>query len=74
LFLLQNCPKSLKSPVDRNGRHADSCRIAAEMLRPHSAEREEAQLRPAESEVPGVQINSPIITENLPANLILSCH
>ncbi len=47
-----------QKPVDCSGRHEDSSGIAAEMLRPRSAQREEAQLRPAESEVPGTEINT----------------
>ncbi len=47
------------NPVDWSARHVDSCGIAAAKLRPRSAEREEAQRRPAESEVPGTEINSP---------------
>jgi hypothetical protein len=60
--ILTNCAmaKRLEEPVDWSARHVDSCGIAAEMLRPHSAQREEAQLRPAESEVPGTEINTPL--------------
>jgi hypothetical protein len=54
------CPKTNEKPANWSARHVDSCGIAAEMLRPHSAQREEAQLRPAESEVPGTEISSPI--------------
>jgi hypothetical protein len=57
VVVIRELPFNFLSPVDWSGRHADSCGIAAEMLRPHSAEREEAQLRPAEGEVPGTQIN-----------------
>jgi hypothetical protein len=48
------------NPVDWSGRHVDSCGIAAAELRPRRRDDEEAQRRPAESEVPGTQINSPL--------------
>jgi hypothetical protein len=52
-------------PVDWSGRHADSCGIAAAKLRPRmSASEEEAQRRPAESEVPGTEINILITKRN----------
>ncbi len=47
------------SPADWSGRHVDSCGIAAAELRPRRRDDEEAQRRPAESEVPGTQISSP---------------
>jgi hypothetical protein len=56
-----NLTQSIKSPVNWSARHADSCGKAAAMLRPRSAQREEAQRRPAESEVPGTEMNSPIL-------------
>jgi hypothetical protein len=48
-----------RSPADWSGRHVDSCGIAAAELRPRRRYDEEAQRRPAESEVPGTQISSP---------------
>ncbi|AGX02499.1 hypothetical protein N288_02675 [Bacillus infantis NRRL B-14911] len=66
------CPKIFGKPANWSARHVDSCGIAAEMLRPHSAQREEAQLRPAESEVPGTEISSPILIAILiPQNKIV---
>ncbi|EAR65763.1 hypothetical protein B14911_00795 [Bacillus sp. NRRL B-14911] len=47
--------------VDWSGRHEDSCGIAAAELRPRRRYDEEAQRRPAESEVPGTEINIPLV-------------
>ncbi len=60
--------QSIKNPVNWSARHADSCGKAAAMLRPRSAQREEAQRRPAESEVPGTEINSPYYRQHLTHN------
>jgi hypothetical protein len=57
--------QSIKNPVNWSARHVDSCGKAAAMLRPRSAQREEAQRRPAESEVPGTEINSPYYRQPL---------
>jgi hypothetical protein len=59
-FCNGNLPKKFNEPVDWSARHADSCGIAAAELRPRRRYDEEAQRRPAESEVPGTEINSPI--------------
>jgi hypothetical protein len=68
--------KKFISPVDWSARQVESCGIAAAMLRSRRSDSdEEAQRRPAESEVPGTEINSPVIKQkrkNKPASLILS--
>ncbi len=56
--------QSIKNPVYWSARHADSSGKAAAMLRPRSAQREEAQRRPAESEVPGTEMNSPYLSHS----------
>jgi hypothetical protein len=58
IFLLRVI-KSSGAFVYWSGRHVDSCGKVAAMLRFRSAQREEAQRRPAESEVPGTEMNRP---------------
>jgi hypothetical protein len=64
-----NLTQSIKNPVNWSARHADSSGKAAAMLRPRSAQREEAQRRPAESEVPGTEMNSPILPPHFSVDL-----
>jgi hypothetical protein len=58
-IILEKTLFSSRSPVDWSGGHVDSCGIAAAELRPRRRYDKEAQRRPAESEVPGTEINSP---------------
>jgi hypothetical protein len=55
---------NFKNPVAWRGRHVDSCGIAAAKLRPRRRYDEQAQRRPAESEVPGTESKSPILKQN----------